>query len=47
MEEYIRFYNQHRPQRRLDKLPPIEYRKQLFSPSFSFHFLKNISNFLK
>ncbi|MEK4290771.1 MULTISPECIES: IS3 family transposase [Paenibacillus] len=29
IEDYIRFYNQHRPQRRLNKLPPVEYRKQL------------------
>ncbi|MGQ3481081.1 IS3 family transposase, partial [Paenibacillus sp. TY11] len=27
--EYIRFYNQYRPQRKLNKLPPKEYRKQL------------------
>lgn len=31
IEEYIRFYNQHRPQRRLNKLPPVEYRKQLIA----------------
>ncbi|WP_152643891.1 IS3 family transposase [Paenibacillus terrae] len=27
IEEYIRFYNQCRPQRKLNKLPPKEYRK--------------------
>ncbi|WP_339291227.1 IS3 family transposase [Paenibacillus sp. FSL E2-0201] len=31
IEDYIRFYNQHRPQRRLNKLPPVEYRKQLIA----------------
>lgn len=25
----FKIYNQHRPQRRLNKLPPVEYRKQL------------------
>ncbi|CAH1055089.1 IS3 family transposase ISBth8 [Paenibacillus pseudetheri] len=29
IEDYIRFYNQHRPQRKLNKLPPVQYRKQL------------------
>lgn len=27
--EYIQFYNQVRPQRKLKKLPPVEYRRQL------------------
>ncbi|MEK4239006.1 IS3 family transposase [Paenibacillus sp. FSL H8-0261] len=31
IEDYIRFYNQHRPQRKLNKLPPVEYRKQLIA----------------
>lgn len=31
IEAYILFYNQHRPQRRLNKLPPVEYRKQLIA----------------
>ncbi|QNR69049.1 IS3 family transposase [Paenibacillus peoriae] len=31
IEEYIRFYNQSRPQRKLNKLPPREYRKQLIA----------------
>ncbi|WP_180984567.1 IS3 family transposase [Paenibacillus sp. F4] len=31
IEEYIRFYNQSRPQRKLNKLPPKEYRKQLIA----------------
>ncbi|WP_068499069.1 IS3 family transposase [Paenibacillus kribbensis] len=31
IEDYIRFYNQHRPQRRLNRLPPVEYRKQLIA----------------
>lgn len=31
IEEYIRFYNQHRPQRKLNKLPPVEYRKRLIA----------------
>ncbi|WP_413230995.1 hypothetical protein [Paenibacillus apii] len=25
----MQFYNQRRPQNRLNKLPPVEYRKQL------------------
>ncbi|WP_210021142.1 MULTISPECIES: IS3 family transposase [unclassified Paenibacillus] len=29
IEAYIRFYNQHRPQRKLNKLPPARCRKQL------------------
>ncbi|HZG87139.1 IS3 family transposase [Paenibacillus sp.] len=29
MEEYIIFYNQGRPQRKLNKLTPVEYRRQL------------------
>ncbi|MGO4539439.1 IS3 family transposase [Paenibacillus sp. 2TAB19] len=29
IEEYIHFYNNHRPQRKLNKLPPVQYRKQL------------------
>ncbi|MEK6989582.1 IS3 family transposase [Paenibacillus sp. FSL K6-1566] len=28
IEAYIHFYNQHRPQRKLNKLPPAEFRKQ-------------------
>ncbi|MUG68529.1 IS3 family transposase [Paenibacillus campinasensis] len=28
IEAYIQFYNQHRPQRKLNKLPPVEFRKQ-------------------
>ncbi|MBU5352047.1 IS3 family transposase [Paenibacillus silvae] len=28
MEKYIRFYNQKRPQRKLKKLTPAEYRRQ-------------------
>jgi transposase InsO family protein len=28
IEAYIHFYNQHRPQRKLNKLPPVEFRKQ-------------------
>jgi putative transposase len=31
IEEYITFYNQSRPQRKLNKLPPVEYRKQLIA----------------
>lgn len=31
IEDYIRFYNQQRPQRKLNKLPPVEYRKQLIA----------------
>ncbi|QSF45599.1 IS3 family transposase [Paenibacillus tianjinensis] len=31
MKAYIQFYNEHRPQRRLNKLPPVEYRKQLIA----------------
>ncbi|MGP0578460.1 hypothetical protein ACTP13_15840 [Paenibacillus peoriae] len=27
----MRFYNQFRPQRKLNKLPPKEYRKQLIA----------------
>ncbi|WP_322745749.1 IS3 family transposase [Paenibacillus donghaensis] len=29
IEEYIHFYNQNRPQRKLEKLTPVEYRRQL------------------
>ncbi|WP_436971848.1 IS3 family transposase [Paenibacillus popilliae] len=29
IEEYIHFYNHNRPQRKLKKLPPVEYRRQL------------------
>lgn len=29
IEEYIHFYNHNRPQRKLNKLTPIEYRRQL------------------
>jgi transposase InsO family protein len=29
IEEYIHFYNNHRPQRKLNKLSPAQYRKQL------------------
>ncbi|MFF2482435.1 IS3 family transposase [Paenibacillus sp. NPDC058071] len=29
IEEYIHFYNNYRPQRKLNKLPPVQYRKQL------------------
>ncbi|MFN1236945.1 IS3 family transposase [Paenibacillus larvae] len=29
IEEYIHFYNQSRPQRKLKKLTPVEYRRQL------------------
>ncbi|GAA8907380.1 hypothetical protein HpSIM50_13350 [Helicobacter pylori] len=29
IEEFIRFYNQGRPQRKLNKLTPVEYRRQL------------------
>ncbi|MFB8377879.1 transposase [Paenibacillus taichungensis] len=28
IEAYIQFYNEHRPQRKLNKLPPVEFRKQ-------------------
>jgi putative transposase len=31
IEEYIHFYNKYRPQRKLNKLPPVEYRKQLIA----------------
>ncbi|WP_145053687.1 IS3 family transposase [Paenibacillus xylanexedens] len=31
MEAYIHFYNQHRPQRKLNKLPPVEFRKQFIA----------------
>ncbi|WP_145939664.1 IS3 family transposase [Paenibacillus glacialis] len=31
MEEFIRFYNQDRPQRNLKKLTPVEYRHQLLT----------------
>ncbi|WP_410442365.1 IS3 family transposase [Paenibacillus polymyxa] len=31
MEEYMQFYNQSRPQRKLNKLPPKEYQKQLIA----------------
>ena len=29
IEEYIQFYNHNRPQRKLNKLTPVEYRRQL------------------
>ncbi|MFC0390020.1 IS3 family transposase [Paenibacillus mendelii] len=29
IEEYIRFYNEDRAQRKLNKLTPVEYRNQL------------------
>ncbi|WP_028552266.1 IS3 family transposase, partial [Paenibacillus sp. UNC451MF] len=29
IENYIYFYNHHRPQRKLNKLTPVEYRCQL------------------
>ncbi len=29
IEEYIHFYNHNRPQRKLNKLPPVQYRRQL------------------
>jgi putative transposase len=29
IEEYIHFYNHHRPQRRLNKLTPVQYQSQL------------------
>ncbi|WP_281944519.1 IS3 family transposase, partial [Paenibacillus tyrfis] len=29
IEEYIHFYNENRPQRKLNKLTPVEYRRQL------------------
>jgi len=31
IEAYIYFYNQHRPQRKLNKLPPVEFRKQFIA----------------
>nr|WP_308638177.1 IS3 family transposase [Paenibacillus silvisoli] len=31
IEEFIQFYNHHRPQRKLKKLSPVAYRKQLFA----------------
>ncbi|MCW3791420.1 IS3 family transposase [Paenibacillus sp. LS1] len=31
IEAYIHFYNQHRPQRKLNKLPPVEFRKQFIA----------------
>jgi transposase InsO family protein len=31
IEEYIHFYNKHRPQRKLNKLPPVRYREQLIA----------------
>ncbi|WP_169449376.1 IS3 family transposase [Paenibacillus assamensis] len=31
IEKYIRFYNRRRPQRKLNKLSPIEYRRQLIA----------------
>jgi len=34
IEDYIRFYNQHRPQRKLNKLPPVQYRKHLLARAF-------------
>ncbi|WP_353957579.1 hypothetical protein [Paenibacillus amylolyticus] len=27
----MHFYNQHRPQRKLNKLPPVEFRKQFIA----------------
>ncbi|ARU63761.1 hypothetical protein CBW65_02675 [Tumebacillus avium] len=29
MEQYIRFYNHERGQRKFNKLTPVEYRRQL------------------
>lgn len=29
IEDYIHFYNNYRPQKKLNKLPPVEYRRQL------------------
>ncbi|MED5016194.1 IS3 family transposase, partial [Paenibacillus chibensis] len=29
IEEYITFYNENRPQQKLKKLTPVEYRRQL------------------
>ncbi|MFE4571206.1 IS3 family transposase, partial [Paenibacillus chitinolyticus] len=29
ISDYIHFYNHHRPQRKLNKLTPMEYRRQL------------------
>ncbi|MFS0558082.1 IS3 family transposase [Brevibacillus sp. 179-C9.3 HS] len=29
IEEYIQFYNHNRPQRKLKKLTPVEFRRQL------------------
>ncbi|MBE5393594.1 hypothetical protein EDM54_22195, partial [Brevibacillus borstelensis] len=29
IEEYIQFYNQSRPQRKLKRLTPVEFRRQL------------------
>jgi len=31
MESYIAFYNESRPQRKLKKLTPIEYRRQFIA----------------
>jgi len=31
IEAYIHFYNQHRPQRKLNKLPSVEFRKQFIA----------------
>ncbi|WP_458123272.1 IS3 family transposase [Paenibacillus sp. Z3-2] len=31
IEAYIHFYNQHRPQRKLNKLPPVGFRKQFIA----------------
>ncbi|WP_348636785.1 IS3 family transposase [Paenibacillus hunanensis] len=31
MEKYIHFYNTKRPQRKLNKLTPVEYRRQFVS----------------
>ncbi|WP_338049174.1 IS3 family transposase [Paenibacillus wynnii] len=31
IEEYIHFNNKHRPQHKLNKLPPVECRKQLIA----------------
>ncbi|WP_419182332.1 IS3 family transposase [Paenibacillus radicis (ex Xue et al. 2023)] len=31
MEDYIRFYNEERIQKKLNKLTPVEYRRQLFA----------------
>ncbi|MCM3038802.1 IS3 family transposase [Paenibacillus motobuensis] len=31
IEKYIRFYNRRRPQRKLKKLTPVEYRRQFLA----------------